>query len=102
MIRPLLRPRLSIRRASVIAERCDFVRQIYGLTATRLAEPVRYGAEEDQNTRRAVDWFIRRPGVRGPVHPRLAKIVDRAARRRDAAHTVPSLRTDARLSWAPS
>jgi len=68
MIRPLLGPRLSIRRASGIAERCDFVRQIYGLTATRLAEPVRYGAEEDQNTRRAVDRFIRRPGVRGPVH----------------------------------
>ena len=71
MIRPLLRPRLSIRRVSGIAERCDFVRQIYGLTATRLAEPVCCVAEEDQNARRAADRFSRRPGVRGPV--RLAR-----------------------------
>jgi hypothetical protein len=67
MTRPLLRPRLSIRRVSGIAERCDFVRQIYGLTATRLAEPVCCGAEEDQNTRRAVDRFSRCPGVRGQL-----------------------------------
>ena len=66
MIRPLIRPRLSIRRVSGIAERCDFVRQIYGLTATRLAEPVCCVTEVDQNTRRAVDRFSRRPGVRGP------------------------------------
>jgi hypothetical protein len=30
-------PGLSIRRVSGIAERCDFVRQIYGLTATCLS-----------------------------------------------------------------
>ena len=72
MIRaPLLRPRPSIPRVSGIAERWDCVRQIYGLTATRLAEPVRYGAEEDQNTRRAVNRFNRRPGIRGSV--RLAR-----------------------------
>jgi hypothetical protein len=72
MIRaPLLRPRPSIPRVSGIAERWDCVRQIYGLTATRLAEPVRCVTEEDQNTRRAVNRFSRRPGVRGPV--RLAR-----------------------------
>ena len=65
MIRaPLLRPRPSIPRVSGIAERWDCVRQI---TATRLAEPVRCVTEEDQNTRRAVNRFSRRPGVRGPV-----------------------------------
>jgi len=64
MMRPLLRPRLPIRRVSGIAERCEFVGQIYGLTATRLAEPVCCGTEEDQNTRRAGDRFSRRPGVR--------------------------------------
>ena len=54
MIRaPLLRPRPSIPRVSGIAERWDCVRQIYGLTATRLAEPVRCVTEEDQNPRRA-------------------------------------------------
>ena len=52
-------------RVPGIADRCDCVRQIYGLTATRLAEPVR--AEEDQNTRRAVNRFSRRPGVQGPA-----------------------------------
>src|ERR1700730_13825333 len=42
MIRaPLLRSRPSIPRVSGIAERWDCVRQIYGLTTTRLAEPVR-------------------------------------------------------------
>ena len=46
MIRPLLRPCLSIRRVSGIAEPCDIVRQIYGLTTTCLAEPVRCDAEE--------------------------------------------------------
>ena len=72
MIRaPLLRPRPSIPRVSGIAERWDCVRQIYGLTTTRLAEPVRCVTEEDQNTRRAVNRFSRRPGVRGPV--RLAR-----------------------------
>jgi hypothetical protein len=58
-------------RVSGIAERWDCVRQIYGLTATRLAEPARCVTEEDQNTRRAVNRFSRRPGVRGPV--RLAR-----------------------------
>ena len=72
MIRaPLLRSRPSIPRVSGIAERWDCVRQIYGLTATRLAEPVRCVTEEDQNPRRAVNRFSRRPGVRGPV--RLAR-----------------------------
>jgi hypothetical protein len=71
MIRPHLRPRQSIRLDSGIAERCDFVRQIYGLTETRLAEHLRCDSEEDQNTRRAVDRFSRRPGVQGPV--RLAR-----------------------------
>jgi hypothetical protein len=52
-------------RVSGIAERWD------GLTATRLAESVRCVTEEDQNTRRAVNRFSRRPGVRGPV--RLAR-----------------------------
>jgi hypothetical protein len=66
MIRaPLLQPRPSIPRVSGIADRCDFVRQIYGLSPTRLADPVR--AEEDQNTRRAVNRFSRRPGVQGPA-----------------------------------
>ena len=58
-------------RVSGIAERWDCVGQIYGLTATRLAECVRCVTEEDQNTRRAVNRFSRRPGVRGPV--RLAR-----------------------------
>ena len=72
MIRaPLLRPRPSIPRVSGIAERWDCVRQIYGLTATRLAEPVRCVTEEDQNTRPAVNRFSRRPGVQGPA--RLAR-----------------------------
>ena len=72
MIRaPLLRPRPSIPRVSGIAERWDCVRQIYGLTTTRLAEPVRCVTEEDQNTRPAVNRFSRRPGVRGPA--RLAR-----------------------------
>lgn len=63
MIRtPLLRPRPSTPRTSGIADRCDCVRQIYGLSATRLDEPVRCVTEEDQNMRRAVDWFSRRPG----------------------------------------
>jgi acetyl esterase/lipase len=56
---------------SSIAECWDCVRQIYGLTTTRLAEPVRCVTEEDQNPRRAVNRFSRRPGVRGPV--RLAR-----------------------------
>ena len=76
MIRaPLPRPRPSIPRVSGIADRCDCVLQIYGLSATRLAEPVRCVTEEDQNTRRVVNRFSRRPGVRGPVLWR-AKIVD--------------------------
>jgi hypothetical protein len=56
---------------SATAERWDCARQIYGLTATRLAEPVCCVTEEDQNTRCAVNRFSRRPGVRGPV--RLAR-----------------------------
>ena len=69
--RPPLRPRPSIPRVSGITERWDCVRQIYGLTTTRLAEPVHCVTEEDQNPRRADNRFSRRPGVRGPV--RLAR-----------------------------
>ena len=67
MIRPILRPRLSITRVSDIAVRRDFVRQIYGLSATSLTEPVCCGAEGAQITRFAVESFNQRPGVRGPA-----------------------------------
>jgi hypothetical protein len=75
MIRPLLRPRPSIPRASAIAERSDFVRQIDGLTATRLAEPVCCSAESAQSTRFAVDTFSRLPAYEVQCAC-LAKIVD--------------------------
>jgi len=76
MIRaPLLRLRPSIPSVSGIAERWHCVRQIYGLTATRLAEPVRCVTEEDQNTRHAVIDSVGVPAYEVQC-AWLAKIVD--------------------------
>src|ERR1700730_9925471 len=58
---PLLRPRPSIPGVSGIAERWDCVRQIYGLTATRLAEPVRCVTEEGSRAPKPVTLARRAP-----------------------------------------